>query len=387
MKKSERQQHILENLIYLIIWITVMATPIFEQVYNNENTINWNDILRGWKMIAPFFILFLINNYILLPFLLIRKKSWLYLLFTAGTIVLLGVAMYQINKPDIQEFNNLPFPGKRIEIPPRESQNNPPREMEPHNPHFRKPMERNFKERVPLPLFWRLGIRPPFIHFILFSMLVLGVNIAIKLLFKSLQDDRKMKELEKEKLKTELDYLKHQINPHFFMNTLNNIHALIDIDTEKAKETVLELSKMMRYLLYDSAQPSLPLDKEFTFLRNYIELMKIRYTNQVDIMVSIPEIVPDIKIPPLLFISFIENAFKHGITYQQKSFIQVSMDIRDAELHCQVINSNFDNINGQHKGIGLDNIRQRLRLLYGDNYKLEINNENNEFHVLLIIPI
>ena len=171
------------------------------------------------------------------------------------------------------------------------------------------------------------------------------------------------------------------------MNTLNNIHALIDLDTEKAKETVLELSKMMRYVLYDATQPTLPLAKEIAFLDNYIGLMKLRYTDQVEIGVSLPEEIPNIQIPPLLFISFLENAFKHGISYRRKSFIHLSMEVKENEIECLVINSSFNNATEQHKGIGLENVKKRLRLLYDNDYTLDIQSENNEYRVLLIIPI
>ena len=229
---------------------------------------------------------------------------------------------------------------------------------------------------------------PPFLHFhILTILLIIGLNVAIKFLFKSIRDDHRMKDLEKQTSETELAYLKHQINPHFFMNTLNNIHALIDIDKEKAQQTILELSKIMRYVLYEASLPSVPLEKEIHFLSNYIELMKIRYTEQVDIRISLPEQIPDTQIPPLLFISFLENAFKHGISYRKASFIHLSMEIKEQELHCLFVNSNFNTQHTQEAGIGLENIRKRLHLLYHTNYTLHIENKDNQYRVLLIIPI
>lgn len=225
------------------------------------------------------------------------------------------------------------------------------------------------------------------INDLLIIILIIVMNIAIKFVFKSIRDDRQMKALEKQKLQTELEYLKHQINPHFFMNTLNNIHALIDIDTEKAKETVIELSKMMRYILYDSSMPTISLSKEIGFLQNYVSLMKIRYTDLVDIKIDIPENVPEVQVPPLLFISFLENAFKHGISYQNPSFVHLTMDFKDKDLFYIVANSSFETQTDQNKGIGLENVKKRLELLYGKNYTLQIDNANNEYHVLLVIPI
>lgn len=376
MEKQERRQKLLENLIYLIIWVVILVSPLLEHKYNGE-TINWNDIFRAWKMIAPFFILFLINNYVLIHFLLISKKSWLYLLFSLLTVCLIFA---------LNPFVKLKRPGGMEKHPPREFMMNRPPKKEMPGPKF--PMEKEPPRQAMRPPMWQMpGMISPMVNFILTAILVLGLNVAIKLLFKSIRDEHRMKELEKHTLQTELEYLKHQINPHFFMNTLNNIHALIDLDTEKAKETVLELSKMMRYVLYDATQPTLPLAKEIAFLDNYIGLMKLRYTDQVEIGVSLPEEIPNIQIPPLLFISFLENAFKHGISYRRKSFIHLSMEVKENEIECLVINSSFNNATEQHKGIGLENVKKRLRLLYDNDYTLDIQSENNEYRVLLIIPI
>lgn len=375
MEKQERRQRLLENLIYLILWVVIWISPVLEHKYNGE-TINWNDIYRAWKIIAPFFLLFIINNYVLIPFLLIRKKSWLYLLFTALTVCLIFALnpFMKYKRPDNPDRH--PRREFRMDRPPMDEMGHkfpdrkePPRQLE-HPPRWQMP-----------------GMIPPMVNHLLIAILVLGLNVAIKLLFKSMRDEHRMKELEKHTLQTELEYLKHQINPHFFMNTLNNIHALIDLNTEKAKETVLELSKMMRYVLYDAAQPTLPLEKEIGFLNNYIGLMKLRYTDQVEIQVSLPEEVPNIQIPPLLFLSFLENAFKHGISYRRKSFIRLSMEIKGNELECLVVNSSFNNAGEQHKGVGLENVKKRLRLLYENNYTLNIESENEEYRVLLIIPI
>lgn len=131
-------------------------------------------------------------------------------------------------------------------------------------------------------------------------LLMVGFNIAIKLFFKSFRDEEMLKELEHQRLQSELEYLKYQINPHFFMNTLNNIHALVDIDTGKAKSTIVELSKLMRYVLYEASNKTILLSREVQFLKNYIALMSLRYTNKVSIQMDFPVEVPEVQIPPLL---------------------------------------------------------------------------------------
>ena len=219
------------------------------------------------------------------------------------------------------------------------------------------------------------------------ALLVVGINVAIKLLFKSMRDEEALKELEHQHLQSELQYLKYQINPHFFMNTLNNIHALVDMDAGKAKRTIVELSKLMRYVLYEASNRTILLSREIQFLDNYIALMKLRYTGRVRIECCMPDEVPEVQIPPLLFISFVENAFKHGVSYQEESFIRVFMSVEDGRLAFRCSNSNHGRSVEQHHGIGLENIRKRLRLLFGQDYTLSINECDDSFNVLLIIPL
>ena len=140
------------------------------------------------------------------------------------------------------------------------------------------------------------------------AWLVVGFNVAIKVTNKWFKDDQKKRELEKEHLKSELAFLQNQISPHFFMNTLNNIHAQIDIDSKEAQSSIVTLSKMMRYLLYESDRGKTTLKREIEFLRSYVELMKLRVDKSVDINLEVSVIDEDIKLPPFMFISFVENA-------------------------------------------------------------------------------
>jgi LytS/YehU family sensor histidine kinase len=218
-------------------------------------------------------------------------------------------------------------------------------------------------------------------------VLMLGMNIGIKLYFKSRHDTKQLLALEKENLEQQLEYLRYQINPHFFMNTLNNIHALVDIDPEKAKETILELSKMMRFVLYEGDKKKVPMGREFEFIRHYITLMQLRYTDKVDVQVDLPAEVPDCQLPPLMLVTFIENAFKHGISYQHDSFIHIKADIKDATLHFECKNSKADNPNKEKGGVGLTNVKQRLNLIYGNNFTLNIQDNPETYKVELVIPL
>ena len=226
-------------------------------------------------------------------------------------------------------------------------------------------------------------------------VLLIGMNLGVKLYFKNDKDSKEMQQLEKQNLQQQLEYLKYQINPHFFMNTLNNIHALVDIDPEKAKTTIVELSKMMRYILYEGNKSLIPVAREIQFINNYITLMKLRYTDKVKISLDIQHAINDMGIPPLMLITFIENAFKHGISYQQESFINISISFTGKRLFFTCINSKKQEENSEKQetglpkqsGVGLANVKRRLELIYGDKYTLEIKDNIDTYNVKLDLPM
>lgn len=361
MKHINKRQ-LFEQVIYLVIWSIVFLAPLiagYASSFSLMRTFNWHAIRMGWFLMLPFFLLFLINNYYLLPKLLLQKKHVTYTWVLVAIIALLFWIYPSVKHPHDKRF------------PEHESvsmQSFPHRDRVP---------------RMDMPYPWP----GPLFGYCSLALLVVGLNIAIKLMFKSIQDEEAMSELEHQRLQSELQYLKYQINPHFFMNTLNNIHALVDMDAGKAKRSIVEFSKLMRYVLYEASNKTILLSREMQFLDNYMALMRLRYTDKVGIVVSMPDEVPEVEIPPLLFVSFVENAFKHGVSYQNDSFIHVSMLLEEGMLVFHCSNSSWGKSDEQHHGIGLDNIRKRLRLLFGRDYTLSINERTDSFDVLLIIPV
>ena len=184
---------------------------------------------------------------------------------------------------------------------------------------------------------------------------------------------------EADRTEAELKSLRSQINPHFLLNTLNNIYALTAMDTYRAQNAIQQLSKMLRHMLYDNMQDTVNLQDEIQFLENYVNLMKIRLPNSVD--VSFQKIVPDadVKVAPLIFISLIENAFKHGISLTEPSYIrilvkaEVKPDGSEKKLVCSIENSYFPKPEQDRSGhgIGLEQVQRRLDLLYPDRYVWE----------------
>jgi LytS/YehU family sensor histidine kinase len=221
------------------------------------------------------------------------------------------------------------------------------------------------------------------------GLLLMGMNLGVKLYFMSQRDLERQKIIDKKNLEQQMEYLKYQVNPHFFMNTLNNIHALVDIDPERAKTTIVELSKMMRHILYDGGKKLIPLSREVEFLNLYVQLMRLRYSNKVHINVDLPQQLPELKLPPLMLIIFVENAFKHGISYREESFINISVEVENKRLlfNCRNSKPTQSQKSNEKGGMGLQNVRQRLELLYEDDYTLSINDAEKTYEVKLDIPM
>lgn len=211
----------------------------------------------------------------------------------------------------------------------------------------------------------------------------MGTAIALITMKNLYLNEEKRKETEKKQVEAELKNLKSQLNPHFLFNTLNNIYALIAISQEKSQEAVMELSKMLRYVLYEADAKEVLLSKEIVFINNYIDLMRLRLSSKTEITTDINvNENPNVTVAPLLFISLIENAFKHGVSSQHDSFIHFSLQTtKDNQIICRVENSYFPKTTEQDKsgsGIGTENTKRRLELLYPNqhNYKYWISDQN-----------
>ena len=318
-----------ENLLYLMVWMVIILVPVLNSKMLEEVHVSLENILIAWLKIAPYLLIFIIHNSLIAPRLLLRKHRYVWY-----PAVFSLVAIY-----------------------------------EKYAPYDTEPYILNGKASfTDLAIYWN----------ILLGFFMTGLNMGIKLLYRSLRDEQQMEELKRQNLQAEMDYLRYQINPHFFMNTLNNIHALIDIDTEYAKSAVIELSKMMRYVLYESGSETISLKKDIQFIENYIELMRIRYDSSIDICLDYPATIPNkVAIPPLLLIVFVENAFKHGVSYNHASFI-----------HIRIGYSRHEKSRPGTTGIGLENVKKRLALIYQDNYTLSIDDSDPAVYtVKLIIPI
>jgi two-component system, LytTR family, sensor kinase len=218
-------------------------------------------------------------------------------------------------------------------------------------------------------------------HFLLVS-----TGAAIKLLADYARAQRRLGEMAKEKAETELDFLKSQINPHFLFNSLNTVYFLIDKQNTEARTTLLQMSDLLRYQLYDCNSPTIEIEKEVLYLQHYIRLQELRKDNQYEVGIEVGEQVKGFRITPLLLIPFVENAFKHISHYShEKNFIRVNLQRQNGTLTFIVENSKDDQQRSTEPrgGIGLANVKRRLELLYPGKHSLQIHNEAHIFKVEL----
>lgn len=194
---------------------------------------------------------------------------------------------------------------------------------------------------------------------------------------------RSLMEEKQKNTEAELVWLKNQLNPHFLFNTLNNISSLTYIDADEAQEKIAQLSDVLRYALYQSNEKKVPLAGEIEFMRSYIELMRMRCDENTTVEIDISPMPPHLIIAPLLFISPIENAFKHGVSTTKKSFIHVSLREDEGHIFFVCENTNIPKSDNNHtgSGIGLENLRRRLELIYPDRYIYKQYVEDDVYHV------
>jgi len=364
----DRKIRYAEIILISLVWIVLLVTPILFRE-DNENPA-WNSIKNQLEILIPISVLFVLNRFILVPRYLFRTKLISFMVTTVGLITLFSFGLNYYDSKIDQPPNDISQADQYRNPPPKPVPDQVDQEMTPSP-----------RQRQPRPV-------PPFANFIVLSVLVLGFDTGLKTGLRWITSENEKIHLEKENVTTQLAMLRNQISPHFFMNTLNNIHALVDKNSEEAKEAIIKLSKMMRYLLYETDSEITTLKNEVEFLESYVNLMKLRYSSRVRINFKPPAIVPEKTIPPLLFISLIENAFKHGISYREESFLDI--DLITGEERLLLIVKNSKTTKDQHQtypGIGIENTRKRLSLLYGNDYHLDIIDTAELFTVNLSIPL
>ena len=330
---------------HVLVWLVLFSIPYILS-YGQEQDIN-RIIAHFWIPLLFYAVIFYLNYFVLIDRILFAKKTLLFIL-----INLLIIAIFIIIKEQIEDRLFVDLIKRRT----NEDGNGPP-----------------FKMILYVQM---LSYMAP----LLFS-------IAIKTTKRWVKTESERKEAANYKLQSELQHLHYQLQPHFFFNSLNNIYSMVDISPEQAKKSIHSLSKLMRYMLYETNMELVPLSKEIDFMKKYIDLMKLRVSDKTVVSYHFPSEDTGIKIAPLLFISLIENAFKHGVSASKASEINIELSVQDNTVHFTIENDNFpkktDDKSGS--GIGLNNLEKRLQILYPHKYSYTSDVKNNRFFVTLKI--
>ena len=359
-----------ENVTYIAMWLLLFSTPmlilIIHASSNSNLDIDWWTIMHIEEILAMYFVAFLVHNFLLAPMLLYKQQTWRYVC-SILILVVAFIALQSWIRPIMHEQQRH-RPRAEMPMMQRYYKADNVRDDRPR-PQFDDRPRPQFKEPRPF-------IGPAELTNTLALIFLMGMNLGVKLYYKADKDRNRMQQLEKENLKQRLNYLRYQISPHFFMNTLNNIHALVDIDPEKAKKSIVELSKLMRHILYDGDTNISPLSDEVQFLQNYIALMKMRFTGMVKVNTDFPAMTSQKGIAPLILAIFAENAFKHGVSYKSPSNIDMTLRCHNNEFILFTCKNSKRKDGAKEKdldgGIGLRNVKNRLELIYGDRYHIDI---------------
>ena len=374
-----------ENVTYIAMWLLLFSTPmlilIIHASSNSNLDIDWWTIMHIEEILAMYFVAFLVHNFLLAPMLLYKQQTWRYVC-SILILVVAFIALQSWIRPIMHE----------------QQRHRPRAEMPMMQRYYKADNFRDDRPRAqfddrPRPQFKepRPFIGPAELTNTLALIFLMGMNLGVKLYYKADKDRNRMQQLEKENLKQRLNYLRYQISPHFFMNTLNNIHALVDIDPEKAKKSIVELSKLMRHILYDGDTNISPLSDEVQFLQNYIALMKMRFTGMVKVNTDFPAMTSQKGIAPLILAIFAENAFKHGVSYKSPSNIDMTLRCHNNEFILFTCKNSKRKDGAKEKdldgGIGLRNVKNRLELIYGDRYHIDIKDTEDNYKVRLLLPL
>ena len=337
-----------QAFFHLLAWVCIFAAPLLFHGYNESFV--WSRYLHGSLFPLSLCVLFYVNYLWLVPALIPRKRYTAFVLYNLAVYALLAL---------------LREPVARWLLPPEAGWQFPPAHMPPPR--------------------WAFVLRD-----LLTYVFATGVAVMLRLSMQWRKAEQGRREAELGRAEAELQNLKNQINPHFLLNTLNNIYALTAFDGEKAREAILELSRLLRYVLYENQQKTVTLDKEMDFIRNYIELMRIRLAANVSVETCF-DIRPDSRteIAPLIFISLIENAFKHGISPTEPSFIRIHFSESSGKICCDIQNSYHPKTQTDKSGsgIGLKQVQKRLDLSYPGRYswKQGVSPDKKEYYSQLTI--
>jgi two-component sensor histidine kinase len=327
-----------------ILMLLLLPLATFLSTRNWESTSTSLSLV--WQLLRAPLVVYFANFYLFGPYLFFRRRYWLFVL--CNLLLILG-ANYGFVYGYFAIKHNVPsMPAKA----------------------------------------W-MGFFSGAFMFFLLNIVTVAVAIGIRHFIRVRQLKQQLKDEKAKNTEAELAWLKNQINPHFLFNTLNNISSLTQIDADAAQDAIAQLSDLLRYAMYETNKNTVPLGGEVEFMRNYIELMKLRCNEQTSVNYQLSTDSEQVEVAPLLFVSLIENAFKHGVSSGRPSAISIKLEQHQGQLTFICNNTNYpkNDKDRSGSGIGIENTRRRLELMYADRYEWEQTLEDNIYHVMIKLKL
>lgn len=330
------------------VWTVVLfAMPLATLFTTQDMAATKTSFFVGWGMFRSPLVVYFVNFYLLGPYLFFRRRYWAFVLSNLVLILGLNFQFFQL----LMQRDNIP--------------NRPPMTTE----------------------MW-IGIFSGFLMFLLFCAIMASIAIGVRHIIRTRKIRQQLKDEKAKHVEAELAWLKNQINPHFLFNTLNNISSLTQIDADAAQDAIAQLSDLLRYAMYETNKKMVPIQGELEFMHNYINLMKLR-CNDKTIVTTTFDVQQNIEIPPLLFVSLIENSFKHGVSSSRPSSIDIRLQLNGADLVFECSNTNYPKTDADRSGsgIGIENTRRRLDLIYYNRYDWEQSLTDDIYNVRITVHL
>ena len=347
MKKIEKKDLWL-LAAQVAVWLVILfAMPLATYLSTQDAHATRTSFFVVWGLFQSPLAIYFLNFYLLGPYLFFKRRYWLFSLINFVIILALNSQFFYV----FFNRNNIP----------------------------------NMPEMGPN--MW-IGFFGGFLMFLVLNVMVVAIAIGIRHFIRTRQIKQQLKDEKAKNTEAELAWLKNQINPPFLFNTLNNISSLTQIDPDAAQDAIAQLSDLLRYAMYETNKKTVPIQGEVEFMRNYISLMELRCNDKTEVTTTF-DVQQNMEIAPLLFISLIENAFKHGVSSSRPSKIDIRLLQNEDELVFNCDNTNYpkDDADRSGSGIGLENTRRRLDLMYAGRYSWEQSLEDNIYHVQIRIKI
>ncbi len=336
--------------IQIVVWLVLMLVPAITTFFSTHN---WQDsyhaMMYSIRIIAMPAGVYFANFCILIPLCYYRNRRWLF--FLVNFLFLCGTAWHYFSVD----------PQTIMDMQPNEQ----------------------FKKAT------LIGYYASTVFFLFVYVALAGLALLVHHLVRTKEIKRQLAEEKQKHTEAELEWLKNQLNPHFLFNTLNNISSLVQIDADQAQDSIAQLSDLLRYAMYETRHETVPLKGEVEFMQNYIDLMRLRCNERTEVLAQLSTFNAQLEIAPLLFISLIENAFKHGVSSGRDSRINITLTTDDHLLTFICENTNYpkDEQNRSGSGIGIENTKRRLELIYKDKYTWEQSLQDNIYHVKVTIQL